>query len=356
MGLAGQKIRRKLQQDPNNTKWTRDTTTFGQKILRAHGWEPGQYLGVQNASHADHHTAASAAPIKILLKDDNLGLGAKVLQKQNAECTGLDGFKDLLGRLNGKSDETIQKERQVRSEFKTNLYMNRKFGPMRFVPGGLLVGDKLTDLMKKNPADKVPESISADTAAPATGDDTTAEPKKEKKSKKRRAEEADGFDASDEKREKKKKKRSKGNPDSEGTTSESASDGLKKTKKSKDKKHKKSEANDEAMVEPGSKSKKSTKAKRESPEDYGKVDLEGEEKRAKKDKKKQKKKHVDLEKTAETESSITQLVVTTPQASGASTPQPMSARHYARSRNIASKRLAMADMAALNQIFMVKPV
>ena len=75
------------------------------------------------------------------MKDDNLGLGAKIRQKQSTECTGLDGFKDLLGRLNGKSEDAIDKERKLRNDIKTSLYIERRFGTMRFISGGLLIGD-----------------------------------------------------------------------------------------------------------------------------------------------------------------------------------------------------------------------
>ncbi|KAK6841290.1 Protein PXR1 [Apiospora arundinis] len=365
MGLAGVKVKRKLAFDPNNTKWSRDETTFGQKILRSHGWEPGQFLGVQDSSHSDLHSAASAAPIRITLKDDTLGLGAKVRQKQADECTGLDVFKDLLGRLNGKSDDTIKKEQSLRAELKTSTYVERKFGLMRFVKGGLLVGDQMTDLLKKEEPikeDSVKEEskdqiLLAD--VPTQEDDGASKSKKEKKSKKRKADESESAEEAEVKKEKK-KKRSK-EATEETTASGSTSEDERRAKKEK-KKAKKLKAAAEALEEDDevkSKSKKSKKRKNEA--DDASEDASESKKKSKKEKKR---KQRDASASSSDEVTTTEVTVVstpvesgtaTPVASGTSTPQALSTRHFVRSRNIASKRKAL-DAAALAQIFMVKPV
>ncbi|RYP18627.1 hypothetical protein DL765_003834 [Monosporascus sp. GIB2] len=210
MGLSGPKNRRKLAHDPNNTRWSRNETTFGHRILRAQGWEPGNVLGAKDARHARLHSAASSAPIKVVLKDDTLGLGAKVRQKQSTECTGLDGFKDLLGRLNGKSDDTIEKERKLRSDIRTSLYVERRYGPMRFVGGGLLVGDQMQALASTDPATSDRESTQNSTSESVEeGREPSKKAEREKKSKKRKAEEAEPADGSGGSQEKKRKKRAK---------------------------------------------------------------------------------------------------------------------------------------------------
>ncbi|OTA81107.1 hypothetical protein M434DRAFT_401494 [Hypoxylon sp. CO27-5] len=381
MGLAGPRNRRKIQHDPNNTKWSRDETTFGQKILRAQGWEPGKFLGAQDAPHSHLHSAASAAPINVLMKDDTLGLGAKPKHRQNTECTGLDVFKDLLGRLNGKSEETIEKERQVRSGIKTNLYVERKYGLMNFVSGGLLVGDQMKDLVST----KVETLVSVkeeEKESLSTLEDATALPmkkqKKEKKSKKRKAEDPDSTDSPDAVPEKKRKKRSKDASSREDSAGSVEVDGPSK------KKSKKSKRKEEGVIEPAEpeKKKKSKKSKKDSERDVeddatpaGSEDaqverskLKKEKKEKKKEKKSKKQKQTDASESSteavlSTSASTPALVATpqdsgvsTPTGTGTSTPLGLSARHYARSRHIASKRMAMADMAALNQIFMVKPV
>ncbi|KAI1176844.1 hypothetical protein F4777DRAFT_235364 [Nemania sp. FL0916] len=385
MGLSGPRNRRKLDHDPNNTRWTRDETTFGQKILRAQGWAPGTFLGAQDASHAQLHSAASLAPIKINLKDDTLGLGAKIIQKQSDECTGLDVFKDLLGRLNGKSEETINKERQVRSEIKTHLFVERKYGPMRFVSGGLLVGEqvKMADAVENKPTlmpikdEPMSDASDVKSVKKEKKEKKAKKGTKDKKSKKRKAGETEEADNSDSKREKKRKRAEKRALEPEASDVEVE----KTTKKKKDKKGKKSKRPEKASevegdaepAEPEAKLKKSKKSKdilqREftTGDSTETPDEAAPENSKKTDKKKKKRKQTDSIDanitTTATTSSITTSAATpqdsgtsTPISAGTSTPPALSARHRVRSRYIASKKMALGDMQALNQIFMIKPV
>lgn len=78
------------------------------------------------------------------LKDDNLGLGAKRGSGQaETQCTGLDAFQGLLGRLNGKTDGELQKEQESRDALKRAIYMEGHWDSVRFVSGGFLVGANL---------------------------------------------------------------------------------------------------------------------------------------------------------------------------------------------------------------------
>ncbi|KAI1824471.1 hypothetical protein F4861DRAFT_255069 [Xylaria intraflava] len=378
MGLSGPRNRRKLDYDPNNTKWTRDETTFGQKILRSQGWEPGKFLGAQDAPHAQTHTAASLAPIKINVKDDTLGLGAKIRQKQSDECTGLDVFKDLLGRLNGKSEETLQKEREVRSEIKTNLFVERKYGPMRFVSGGLLAGDqmKMAELIDEKSTSTPIKDESASDATEAGSRKKSKKAKKEKKDKKRKLSESEEAETSDSKRERKRKKRSKAEAEQGGDDTEVGKP-VKRKKGDKEKKSKHSERTPEEAdaepVETGVTRKKSKKSKdapnkgsssNASTEASEDASLEKSRKEKKKDKKRKQADKADASGGVATTASSTTTLASTPHDSGSSTPRStdtsttrtLSARHLSRSRHIASKKLAFGDMQALNQIFMVKPV
>lgn len=97
---------------------------------------------MQNADHADHYTAANASHIRILLREDNLGLGAQ-LGKGNAETFGLSLFSGVLGRLNGKSDAEVEKQQGAIRDAELRNYHATKFGLMNFVSGGLLVGDTI---------------------------------------------------------------------------------------------------------------------------------------------------------------------------------------------------------------------
>ena len=86
--------------------------------MTAQGWTPGSLLGNGNTSYGEHLTAASAGHIRVILKDDNLGLGAKPKSQRQDEPTGLDAFQDLLGRLNGKSEGEIMVEQRRREDVK----------------------------------------------------------------------------------------------------------------------------------------------------------------------------------------------------------------------------------------------
>lgn len=110
--------------------------------MSAQGWKPGEYLGAENASHSEHYTAANASHIRILLREENLGLGAQV-GKGNADTFGLSLFSGVLGRLNGKSDAELQKLQSAMRDAELRTYQANKHGLMNFVSGGLLVGDTI---------------------------------------------------------------------------------------------------------------------------------------------------------------------------------------------------------------------
>lgn len=134
--------RNKLSHDPNNTAWSNSASNYGRKILSRQGWKPGDYLGAENANHSDHYTAANASHIRVLLREENLGLGAKV-GKGSAETFGLSQFSGVLGRLNGKSDSEVQKQQNALRDAELRTYQAQKYGVMNFVSGGLLVGDQI---------------------------------------------------------------------------------------------------------------------------------------------------------------------------------------------------------------------
>lgn len=332
--------KKKWAKDPNNTAWSRNTDTFGQKILRSQGWAPGQYLGAENASHSEYYGAANATHIRAVLKDDSLGLGAK--RNQGDECTGLDALQDLLSRLNGKSEESLGEEQKKREDLKINKYLHRKLGTVTFVYGGLLVGDKvqeLADSMKNKTQDAAQVPGSEDTSG-----ESSEAGKKEKKSKKRKAEDAEGVQSELKKEKKFKKSKSQ----------DADEDSKSKRKEKKDKKKRKEKDEDSSPDDADEDASDRKKAKKEKKEKRRKAKLENDDEDAadashpKKSKKSKKKSKTDTEQPTPqpTESS-------TPTASGTSTPS-IPTRHLARSRFIAQKRAAVMDQAALNQIFMIK--
>ncbi|KAG6063341.1 hypothetical protein E4U32_001312 [Claviceps aff. humidiphila group G2b] len=369
--LAENKSRSRINKDPNNTKWTRDTTTFGQKILRAQGWQPGQYLGVQDSAHAELHSAASASYIRVSLKDDMKGLGFNKAKED--QVTGLDVFSDLLSRLNGKSDDAIEGDKQARLEVKTHRYVEAKWGPMRFVRGGLLVGDEMKE---------VPVPALEDAKEPQHLDEESG--KSSKKSKKRKAadlqEDSEGESSPDAKKKEKRRRKEErklakksGDRAEGGQTDDEEGSRLKKKAKKRSKKDEgkssgtgsedveEEEGGEEAVQVDAKKSKKrdkkEKKEKKERKEKGGKkekTDLK--EKKDKKEKKSQKKRDA-----AEAEAKPTAGLdtKTSTLTSGTSTPTTMGglvpgSRNFVRSRFIAQKRQAVMDAKALAQIFMVK--
>ncbi|KAF9879726.1 g-patch domain-containing protein [Colletotrichum karsti] len=345
MGLAQQKTRRKIGKDPNNTKWTKDTDSFGQKILRSQGWEPGQYLGAKDAAHAVHHTAANASFIRVALKDDMLGLGFK--QARDDRVTGMDVFGDLLSRLNGKSTEAINKDRQTRAALQTTLYCDNKFGPMRFVSGGLLVGEEIKKESEEEPKkeeDKDDVKMEDIPAAEASG----------KKSKKRKAEESsdDSSESSEDekarkkrRKEEKKDKKRKSKAAKEDASDDTQENTDKKAKKDKKKDKKKADKDSDAD---SSDDKASKKKRRKEKSESEETDAD---KAARKEEKRRRKEEKRAKKEAARESSSTPATSTP--ASGTSTPV-LRGHHAVRSRWIAQKRMATMDDKALNQIFMIK--
>ncbi|CAM1507075.1 Fc.00g067160.m01.CDS01 [Cosmosporella sp. VM-42] len=340
MGLLAEgKTRRKINKDPNNTKWTRDETTFGQKILRAQGWQPGEFLGVQNSSHAELHTAANASYIRVVLKDDMKGLGFN--RAKQDEVTGLDVFQDLLSRLNGKSEDAIDEERGARMAVKTNYYVEQRYGPMRFVRGGFLVGDEMKGL-----EDDVSES-SDDNADAMEVDNVPKESKKEKKSKKRKAaEEEDSSDRDPEsKSTKKRRKEERKSKDTEDTDDAKARRKEKKEKKAKKEKSRSKNVSEKSSVDV-------------SEDEAAQSDERVKKRKSKKDKKEKKKRrkeeaeNSDSASTPLAQASATPSGTATPTGTGTSTPR--GSRNFVRSRFIAQKRAAVLDTKALAQIFMVK--
>ena len=150
--LADTGLRRtKLSHDPNNTAWTRSTTGFGQRILISQGWTPGEFLGAKDAPHAGLYTQSSASHIRVTLKDDNLGLGAKCgANAGDGQYTGLDILQGVLGRLNGKDQTVIEAEQKFRADLRKVIHAERRWGSLRFVSGGLLVGDSIRKLTEGN--------------------------------------------------------------------------------------------------------------------------------------------------------------------------------------------------------------
>ena len=323
----------KLSNDPNNTKWSKNTTSFGHKIMTEQGWTPGQFLGAQDAPHAEFHTEANASHIRVVLKDDNLGIGAKKGSGVNqGECVGLDVFQTLLGRLNSTDEEEYVKEQNRREDLKRAIYTEQKWGTIRFVHGGFLIGDKIQDLIDgekerlKNlkEAESDSESTSSDSDSDSDSDEDKLKKSKKTievetakltldiKSKKRKSED-DGEDKAAKKARKAAEKEER-----KAQKAAEKEDDSKLSKKERKQKRKERKA--------GKEKKRTLKAAKKEAKAAAKKD-------GKKDKKRS-------------------SAVPTPPISSISTPRPIlqSGRLAVRARNIEAKRMASMASSSINEV------
>ncbi|KAH6866771.1 telomerase inhibitor [Alternaria rosae] len=349
MGLAAPKNRSKISNDPQNTTWANNTSRFGHRILTSQGWQPGNSLGATDASHAAHYTAASQSHIRVFLKDDNLGLGAK-RGSERAENFGLAGLESILGRLNGNEAE-VKKEEERREEIEKRAFVYRKYGMMNFVSGGFLVGDKITkgsDIKKE--VEIKTESESEDGSS-------------QKKDKKRKREER----TDDEPKVKRKKKSMdlRDEARKEGETSKSKKD-KKDKKKDKLKKSKRASSSDaesstDDVAAPASDPEPLTDKARRKAEKKARKEEKKAKKALKKAAKKAAKKDSSDDSSSESEedesapttiSSVPVSNTSTPVPAGLSyTPRGM---HAVRQRWIRQKKAATMDAQAMREIFMIK--
>ena len=348
--------KRKLGLDPNNTKWSRNIDSYGQRLLRSQGWEPGQYLGASGAEHAKWHTEANSTHIRVVLKDDQLGLGAK--RNNGDECTGLFDFQHLLGRLNGKSDDALEAERKAREDRMRGQYVEKKLGMIRFVSGGFLVGDQLVDEISEESAKLQLGSESEEISA--TSAEEMEEPKPTtKRSKKRKAEEDADASGKESRKSRKREKKSKGSEKGrvEGRADVDDAELSKEKDEKKSRKRKAKDTQDESAPSGNDDSEvyneNATAGAKESRSER-KVRRERE-KREKKERKEKRREAKAASKKAEASNSETisgslRSDVSTPSGSGYSTPITGSSRYLARSRFIAQKRMALTDATALNQV------
>lgn len=289
--------------------------------MTAQGWQPGDILGAKDAPHAEFHTAANASHIRVIVKDDNLGLGAKRGSGlAQGECTGLDVFQRLLGRLNADDEDEYEKEQKSREDLKRAIYTERRWGSIRFVKGGFLIGDKIQELIDQE-EDRVRQLAQDST-------DSEEEPVVEDDS-------------------------------NEASPSEPVEALIKKDKKDKKKKKEKKRKQQEDLEEAAvstSKSDRKSKKKRKESEDTAEeasTATSGVEDEGRKSKKKKRK--GTTEPDDQDEGSATPITKLTPSASvpgsGSSTPLSiLGGRHAVRARNIAQKRMAVLDTASLNQV------
>lgn len=138
--------------------------------MQSSGWKPGTALGASSVPIPAHE--ATAAKVRIAVKDDTLGLGAS-LKSRNVEHqrTGLDAFQGLLGRLNAKDEAALKAVEQKIENKKLAMFAQGRWGGMVFVPGGLLIQD--------DPKKEVVEEKSFEEELQTSSDDEVNEQREE---------------------------------------------------------------------------------------------------------------------------------------------------------------------------------
>jgi len=315
--------------------------------MASQGWKPGQYLGAEDANHSGHYTQANASHIRVMLRDDNLGLGAQK-SKSTAETFGLSTLSSIFGRLNGKTDVEVQKQQDTQRDWQLRSFQAQKYGFMNFVSGGLLVGDKMELPEQGKVIETVDEAVKGEDAAG------------QKKSKKRKAE-GDNAEGSG----KAKKRRSKGADALEADEAEevAASKMSKKERKKRKTEDAAADSSDERSAAKASRKDKKLKMSDES-EDAPLDDEKRlkQEKRARKEERRRRKEEKRAKKAAKAtpreqstdSSSAEEDVPKAVQPPVAAQQMFAGSRHAVRQRYIMQKRMASMNAQAMSEILMLK--
>lgn len=293
-----------------------------------------------------------------MLREDNLGLGAKI-GTQNAETFGLSMFSGLLGRLNGKEEDQAalkKKEESIR-----DVQLKLKYGNLNFVRGGLLVGDKMcevkTDLGHLKEGGKKRKVSDAEDDEDEEAESSKAAKKRRKEEKKQKA--TNGTAAAIKEMKRQRKIEAGGAAENIPSTSdipsreaESTSDSTSSSedeKPSSSKRSKKSSRKESKRSEDGNVIDKDEKARLKAEKRQRK-----EERRKRKEEKRAKRAAKEAKKDSKSSSAVASESETAT-ASGTSTPTFMGGRQAVRHRYIMQKRMAAGSAQALKEIFMMKP-
>ena len=264
-------------------------------------------------------TRSRSTHIRVRVKDDMLGLGSRLKKKKTSgnntdididdDTTGLDVFQRILGRLNGRGSESVERELEIQRK---ENYIGGKWG-VNFVKGDVLAStwDPVTKRLKSYSKMGTDSSLSSSSET-EDGDDKSLDGETVKSKKRKHS---DGNDTS-----------SSGNGEDKAKNSKKK---LKRDKKDKkEKKDKKSKRKKEAKE--GKKVKKAKKIER-------KLRLQ-----ELKEKEKEEREEEEREGMLTTSSSATSI------------PDVVSTRLSVRSRWIKQKKAALMDQKALSEIFMIR--
>jgi Pin2-interacting protein X1 len=298
-------------------------------MLSSQGWTPGSTLGSKDAQHKAHLTQASHSHIRVVLRDDNLGLGAQK-GRADTDVFGLDMFQGLLGRLNGKTQDQLEKEGKVRRDVLLGGIARERYGGGMFVRGGFLVGDKIEDVVSVEEAERLLQV-------------RLAHEKKVEDSK-------DGVEESAAL--KRKRDSEEGGVEKKGMKRKSVVS-AEETVEKETKKPRKDKKRDDEITSINELLPNSTTQGSELTAKSERKRLKAE-KRARKEARRIRRERKALKKASTSNSSSSPSSPEPSSAVQAAARQALSARFATRQRYIQQKRMATMDQTALNEIFMIK--
>lgn len=295
-----------------------------------------------------------------MIKDDVLGVGAKK-KSEDHECTGLDGFQDLLGRLNGKDEGEVERGRKAREKNKREIIVGERYR-MRFVLGEVYQSSDIEQLLRKQRGEGAEEQGEVKTEVKEEvgfkvreGDGPAMKleglkvevaevgeegMRKKTKSRKRKIKEEDEDEGQGKRRKKRDKKEEKGMKNKKG-------------KEYRREKKKDTESEISGITTPLDESKdlvlsiSKSKRKKEAKESSKDHKEKGKEKGKEKEKKEKRGKEGNKDKTDKEE----EVEVAAVAAVTAAAVRALTGRRAIRHKYIAAKRSAVMDGQALNEVW-----
>lgn len=96
-------------------------------------------MGARDSIRSGFPPITSPPQVKIVLKEDRFGLGARGgINCGSEQCTGLDAFQGILGRLNGQNEPQLQLQGNFSEGQMKNVHQESRTGVVRFVSGGFM--------------------------------------------------------------------------------------------------------------------------------------------------------------------------------------------------------------------------
>ncbi|KAI3661928.1 hypothetical protein MP638_005969 [Amoeboaphelidium occidentale] len=108
MGLAGNKVKQRINDDPRNLKWANDKDGLGYQLLCGMGWSEGKGLGSNEDGMKEH--------VKVAKKDDSLGCVGATKKTVDNWLENNDAFNQILASLASSTPEAPEKKKDKKKK------------------------------------------------------------------------------------------------------------------------------------------------------------------------------------------------------------------------------------------------